>query len=386
MNFFLIIEITHLFLISPKIISQKFDYNLGRPVLSLNYNGDDSNIKSFINTFHPFTLIERRYFKSLIDNLILNKKILNLDYEKEVVEYETEVTFESIVIKGYHIYIFFSHSWYPDQGIGLAYKFDNENFSLVHLLYKNKAIDKKMFAIYFDNINHKGVVSFGGIPSNAHLKYKMKSYCNVNDEYTSWGCNLTSITFNNTSQPVNYYAALNNGFYGIMYSDKIFDFFTNHIFQNEIVNNICSINKEGKKSKSFFLRCKPMIENNYLDITFSFGNMKLKLKLKDLFEKNNKFYDSLIFSNNYNMYKKYDILLGSNFFTFFSYIIFDYDNQKIEFYSNSTSISMIVLHEKNTIKFVFIILNIICLIMIIILLLLLFILIKGKRNKHQQTF
>ena len=138
MNFFLIIEITHLFLISPKIISQKFDYNLGRPVLSLNYNGDDSNIKSLINTFHPFTLIERRYFKSLIDNLILDKKILNLNYEKEAVEYETEVTFESDVIKGYHIYIYFSHSWYPDQGIGLAYKFDNENFSLVHLLYKNK--------------------------------------------------------------------------------------------------------------------------------------------------------------------------------------------------------------------------------------------------------
>lgn len=206
MIFLSFLLITSLSKIYCEIISQNFNYELDRPIIYLNFHKENNQVYSFINTFHPFTLfIRNQHFKLMIDELILGKKAINLEDETEVIDYKTDVTFEKTLLTGYHIYVYHSHIWYPDQGIGLAYKFEKEEYSLIHLLYKNKAINKKIFGLYFEIKNKKGVISFGGIPSNAHLKYKMKSYCNVNDEYTSWGCNLTSISFNNSTESFNYY-------------------------------------------------------------------------------------------------------------------------------------------------------------------------------------
>ena len=216
-----------------------------------------------------------------------------------------------------------------------------------------------MFGLHFDNEHKKGSISFGGIPSNAHLKYRMKSYCNAIDEYTSWGCNLTSIKFGDFSQSVNYYAAFNSGFHTMIYSTKIFDFFANHILQSEIKKGICKIFEDKSDYNKNFI-CNQDIMNNNRYIEFGFGNMILKMKISDFFKGSNGRYSSMIFSNNFNMYKKYDILFGAQFFTLFSYLIFDYDNKKIEFYTNDILLSMVTSQGKTIIKILFIIIDIVC--------------------------
>lgn len=135
---------------------------------------------------------------------------------------------------------------------------------------------------------------------------------------------------------------------------------------NEIKNKVCVIFRDITECRSNFVNCNKEIEKMNKDVELRFGKMILKLKLIDLFEKSGNSYTSLILSNNYKLYKKYDIMFGIKFFTLFSYMIFDYDNKKIEFYSNDISMSMIISEEKTFIKLIFIIINILCLLMILI--------------------
>ena len=87
----------------------------------------------------------------------------------------------------------------------------------------------------------------------------------------------------------------------------------------------------------------------------------------DLFEKNQNLYDSLVSNNNFQFYKKYDVLFGIKFFTFFKYLVFNYDDKRIEFYSNDISIIMLESKYYSITKTLYIIIHIICLLMIVIL-------------------
>ena len=229
MVLFFLFVIIHCIYIYSKIITQKFIYNNERPVLSLYVNQGSTIVRSLINTFHPFSLINKKLVGPIPEQLLFGKKTLYLESEVVVIHYQPDITFEDNILKGYNVYLYLSHLWYPDQGISLAYKFDNESYSLVHMLYNNKVIEKKLYGIYFDNNRNEGSISFGGIPSNAHLAYSNKGSCNANDKYSSWGCNLTSINFDNISYSLNAYGALNPGLYGIIYSKKIFNLFIDHI-------------------------------------------------------------------------------------------------------------------------------------------------------------
>ena len=349
-------------LINSKIIVQHYTYTLERPAITLDFNRENSNVVAFINTFHPFSLIRRKAFTSTIDDGFLGSKTFYFDSEMPVTEYRTDVTFEGHLLPGYHVYLYNMFSWYPDQGIGLGYKFDDDRYSLVHLLYNNKLIEHKMYALFFNDDQKEGTISFGGIPNNEHLQYTFHGYCNAVDEYTSWGCNMTSIAFDNKSQRFSYYAALSNGLYGI-YSKKLFDFFVNNIMQNEIKADICSIHEDETEYRKY-VKCNKEIEKINKNVTFTFGNMILKLKLIDLFEKNQNLYDSLVSNNNFHFYNKYDVLFGIKFFTFFKYLVFNYDDKRIEFYSNDFSITMIVSEYFVITTTLYIIINVLCLIMI----------------------
>ena len=146
---FLACLIINLNWISLKIITHKFHYTFDRPTLTININQERNKLFPFINTFHPFTLIRTCGSEMIIDEFVLGIKTINLENQMNIIDYKTDIKFESIYLKDYHIYLYKNHAWYPDQGIGLAYKFDNENYSLVHLLYKNKTIEKKNVWITF---------------------------------------------------------------------------------------------------------------------------------------------------------------------------------------------------------------------------------------------
>lgn len=360
MVFISLLVIFHL--INSKIIVQHYTYTLERPAITLDFNRENTNIVALINTFHPFSLIRRKAFTSTVDDGFLGSKTFYFDSEMPVTEYRTDVTFEDYLLPGYHVYLYNMFSWYPDQGIGLGYKFEDDRYSLVHLLYNNKLIEHKMYALFFNDDKKEGTISFGGIPNNEHLQYTFHGYCNAVEEYTSWGCNMTSIAFDNKSQRFSYYAALSNGLYGI-YSKKLFDFFVNNIIQNEIKADICSIHEDETEYRKY-VKCNKEIEKINKNVTITFGNMILKLKLIDLFEKNQNLYDSLVSNNNFHFYNKYDVLFGIKFFTFFKYLVFNYDDKRIEFYSNDISITMIQSEYFVITKTLYIIINVLCLIMI----------------------
>ena len=105
--------------LSSKIITQNFIYNLDRPTIALIFKKENNKINPFINTFHPFTLIRTWDFGTVIDDFVLGQKTLNLESEMEIIDYKTEVTFESNYLKDYHIYLYKYHAWYPDHREGI---------------------------------------------------------------------------------------------------------------------------------------------------------------------------------------------------------------------------------------------------------------------------
>ena len=69
-----------------------------------------------------------------------------------------------------------------------------------------------------------------------------------------------------------------------------------------------------------------------------------------LFEKKNETYRSIFFSNPYDFYNKYDLIVGVHFLNSFNYTVFNYDKGQVEFYSDTVSITMLDEYKKVFIK------------------------------------
>ena len=84
--------------------------------------------------------------------------------------FKTNMETSAFFISGMSVYVTKKSVWYPDRGLGLGYKFDDEEFSLVHHLYNNKMIGNKVFAFEYLNEDH-GTFYIGGVENDKHLDY-----------------------------------------------------------------------------------------------------------------------------------------------------------------------------------------------------------------------
>ena len=316
-----------------------------RIYIDVKLNQSESDMHALVNTFLPFSLFE--------PSLKLNKKSavkksidISLSYNKTYDQYTTSLSYHSLEIDKYSFLYGDSSSFKPDNGFSFGHLFEDESFSIVHQLYNSHQIKYKTFA-FKSNLEHiNGKIYFGGIPDDKD--YQFKGYCKVDDTFPNWGCNLTQMNYNDTSVSFNNYALFHSGFYGLLYSDNVFDFIANVVFKKEIENKICYIEEISERRKGF--NCQNSFKNEltYEDtFEFVFGNIQIKYPKKLLFDESS----SIFFTNPYDYYLKYDIILGVDFINSFNYTIFDYDNNQIGFYSDKIAINISSNNNReNTIK------------------------------------
>lgn len=139
---------------------------------------------------------------------------------------------------------------------------------------------------------------------------------------------------NNKKLDINISCIIHSGFYDMIFSVDIFQIMLK-IYKEEIDNQICKIKKNSGNGD--YLNC-----NNLDDIKgsirFSINNNStiIEINKKDLINRENDSY----FRN--NPYKNEEInkmcLLGIHFLRLFNYSLFDYDNKRVELYSNDIKI------------------------------------------------
>lgn len=342
--------------------------------MSLNSNGglkdliieDDESWGQELNTYLNFTIIkdiERNSSSKLGENttLLLSEK-MDCNY------FQTNIIIKNKPLFNLKIFVCKSLILSYNRGIGLGYKFTDKSYSFIHRLYDNQQIDKLMYTFELKNKKFQ-FIHFGGVPNDVHKKSKYQGYCNVNEDYSSWGCNLTSIIFNGITYPFNVYSIYHTAFTHTILSEDIFNFFIHVILKDLFDLKECQL-----KNQDQLISCtRELIEKKKDIILFQFGDMKLSFPLNKFFTSESCFLER----NNNKYYNQEGIIFGKSFIQYFSYLNFDYETKRIGLYSEVISIEMN--NNKKASKILYIINLLICLICIV-----LYIILKISKKSNNQ--
>ena len=235
-------------------------------------------------------------------------------------------------------------------GIGLAYKFVYEEYSLIHYLKKNNYINFLSYGfippsliINKNNQNNNntslykdGLIFFGGLPKN-YILNKYRYNCKLTEKYNFWSCNLPYILFgkinsssnaNNTLfYENNNYAYFNGAERRILAPEDFMLFLKHNYFENEINNRICTYYLYGFNP---VFECICDVKNTFPNITFIFDNYQYKFTSEELFS----YYGNgnCLFLIQGNHLRKNNFIFGVPFLNKFI-SNFDYETKYITFYS-----------------------------------------------------
>lgn len=217
--------------------------------------------------------------------------------------------------------------------IPLAYSFENETFSLTHLLYNSKQIQYKKFS--FDPILSQ--LHIGGVPFDS-INGKYSSRCKVKPQYKKWGCTMNYAYIGNYNNYTQIYNNKNRYAYFISSDSKIyapkdfFDFMENILLKEQIDNGSCILNNDTFTN---FFSCKCEIFDKFYKIYFSFDEREYSISttrgliFKSPLHDKKDICDLLIYYKANNNDWQFGISFLNNFVT-----VFDYDDSSIKFYSD----------------------------------------------------
>ena len=361
--FFILFDVSY----EDKVISLFYNkHRMERPLIPLSFIHENCNVTTFANTFINYTIFDDN-FENPISEHFVNKSIrytLNNEYVSSI--YITDIKMNKTILdKGKVLVHEEDHiGFYADKGIGLKYKFNDESFSIVHMLYRNKLIDRKVFA--FEPYANFGYLHFGGIPNNTHIHSKYKGYLNIEEDTDNWEGVFKGIIHNNISYNFSSPFIIHTGHFGFIYSNELFNLFINEIAKPLINKKECWIVKSNSDGDS--VECFPNYIEKLGSISFIFNNMKISMPFASLFSESNlDEVESLIRSFPSKM--KYNrTVLGIMFVKSFNYSLFDYDSNKVSFYSDKYHIEMLHMsHKTHFIYTCFVNVSLLCLINICIL-------------------
>ena len=327
------------YIISSNIISQdiKYDYNIPH-VFSIVESKRKSSIYRPLNTMLQFTWFVKWDLPDIPPSKQKGEQSIELIDLCYGYQYEDDIYFNNITkLPNFNFFVFDSARFYHrDSGIGLAYRFNNYSFSIVHELYRNEIIDKKQFV--FEMRNNNATIHYGGVPYDKHLNYPYKGYCNVVESRTTWGCMLTGIYYKGKREKYNNYTIFHSACLEMIISNKFYDTMKNIVLKDLIQKNICSSSED--KSRRSNIKCNYSdtdLFDRTIEIEFD-GNMKIQIPVIKLFDiSTNTSAVSLFYREGFSEDND-NIIVGFPFMRLFSFMVFDYDNSTIDFYSFSYQI------------------------------------------------
>ena len=125
--------INYLFIVKgEKIVSHNYiNDHLNRSIVIVNLTDDNIILKTGFNTFVPFSLFKVGKLNLTTPIIKTETVYLNNQYKSSLYSFNFKI--EETEVKDFKIYFTESHgnnrADHADDGIGLAYKFDDESFS-----------------------------------------------------------------------------------------------------------------------------------------------------------------------------------------------------------------------------------------------------------------
>ena len=242
-------------------------------------------------------------------------------------------------------------------GIGLAYKFEDEKYSLIHELKKKNHISHLNYGFipaslintYYndentnindanlENKNKNGLVFFGGIPKN-YINNKYRYNCRLTEKYNFWSCELPYVfigeinKYNNSKNTYftnKNYAYFNAAERRILAPKDFISFLKINYFQEHLLNGTCTYYMYGH---NHIFECNCALKDKFPNISFIFGNYKYMFTSSELFI--NYGGELCHFLIQENHLRSNNFLLGSPFLSKFI-SNFDYETKYISFYTEN---------------------------------------------------
>ena len=318
-----------------------------RPSIIAQFPNESQTKHMFLNTYLPFSVFWFNSSQIKTERITKNNQALYLESTYPSVIYQTDIILNNNTkIDNLFAYnIFYENSiFFKDVGLALGFNMKDESFSIVHQLYNKKTIERLQFA--FHNIGKDGHFYIGGVPNEAHLSLPYKGIIKEGDGLPTWGFTIKTLFISNIEYNVSIPAIISTASDCLVISDYLYDLFAKTILLEYINNKIC---QEKNDYDYNYITCNRTAAH--------FGNKTAMIidNIKVEFDTN------AIITNRYGIVSSYrnkerkvhnftGAVLGPQFLSLFNYTVFDYEKRQIEFYSDRTNITSLIVQMDNFVK------------------------------------
>ena len=191
--------------------------------------------------------------------------------------------FEVVPLFGFKIVLgAFKHSDLTlDHCVGFGLHYSDENYSVVHLLKRQLAIDKRQFTFSpLDEVHQNGTLYLGKFQNGSKLEKEQNKFkCFVGKGQYQWGCELKSVAFPSEEEVYEnkyevVFAANHREIFVPIY---FYDFLEEKLFKKEIEKNRCYWEYLKKK---LYLACDREVPLEYeMEFRFASGE-KIRIPMK----------------------------------------------------------------------------------------------------------
>lgn len=328
----------------PKIITSQMVRNQGEYYLTLVLGKPPQKVQLRVDqtlsytwtTFSWYTkedsLTYRLSFKTTLDLDNDNSSAL----AEEIID-QAQFPSNAYVIDNYTFYLvdYESKKNLPRNGFAFGYKYKNDQFSIVHLLYQQRKIDHLAYGFHLSKEKYRvvyGQLYLGGIPQQEIIGKQMGK-CKVSLNHNHWGCDLSKIFIENMTNTDVYYnntaeVIFQIGDERIIAPDNFIQFLSETVFKEYIDERKC-IYHNSTSSKYF--DCYYGVIGKLPKLHFSFSNFAIVINLNELWWIDEFYCEFLIKSSNQ---KKSNNWIFGSLFMINKLLLFDYEKNEISVYSD----------------------------------------------------
>lgn len=214
---------------------------------------------------------------------------------------------------------------------GLSPTISRVDYSLIHLLKKNEYIRILGFTLYYNKVEHKGVIYFGDIPSKVIQENDYVGKCKINNMRSKWGCSLDKVLIGDRAFINNKYAYFQTNEEFISIPNDFYTYLNENEFSTYIERNKCKELSSLMFNVSLICDCD--IIEDIPSFTFVFEKYPFIIEANKLFIPNNENKCRLIMNSNANAS---EWIFGTKFLD--EYIShYNYETKEITFFSNNAN-------------------------------------------------
>ena len=228
-------------------------------------------------------------------------------------------------------FLYLNKKIFHSDSISFAYNI-KEEFSIIHQLYNKKHITRRAFAFSEKGQENKINFYYGELPQE-QTNNKNRLKCKVNQKYSTWGCDIHSLTFSDKKyKPYikDQYVYFQTNIQSILAPENFIHYLYDTIFKEYSENEQCEYSIDGKEARIICNNSEILQKLPKVYIKFDSGTIVIEEIMR-------KYYSGrwvCVFEKNYidnDTDSKW--VFGNGFLLLFSEV-FDYDRSEITFYSD----------------------------------------------------